>query len=113
MTALQRTSVAGAILLFGATAVPVLAQLVDPGAAVSSNIPPADPFGNLPVDPAKVDRYHIIDFLRTLTSEQQTELAQRCQIVAQDAHDYEPLTASLCFAVIVAAERLSLGGVPG
>jgi hypothetical protein len=76
---------------------------VGPSAFTTDNVVPANPFGELPVDPATIDLNNVAAFLDTLTVEQRTELQQRCAVISANPMTYEAAAVTLCTSVVAAA----------
>jgi hypothetical protein len=105
---LNRIAAAGtAIALAFAWASAPLAQ-VAASAYTAENVAADNPFGALPVDPATVDLANLDGLMATLTEEQQTELTQRCVVIAGNGDLYAAGAVALCEAIVAAAEAAAM-----
>jgi hypothetical protein len=77
-----------------------------PSAFTVDTVLAANPFGELPIDPATIDVANIGAFLGTLTAEQRLELDQRCAVVSANTATYDMATVTFCMAVVAAAVTL-------
>jgi hypothetical protein len=106
MRKLTLTTIGSALAVaFWATA--PLAQPA-PSAFTVDTVLGADPFGELPVDPATIDPANLGTFLATLTAEQRLELEQRCVVIGANTVAYDMNTVVFCQAVIAAAAPTTL-----